>query len=175
MLKPLKHDFFAEMWSQSPVFGGGRRRRFCELWIPLLSGKSSLIRLFTSNETSSANSTDGRSSSPHRHHVHAAWPHLPFLAQTFSSFNLIGCKMTCCGSSLSRSRFASIDMRTVHGDLARDSGLERSVGGPAERVRGRLPLLVLGRSVSSRYVCADILYDRSVGRAWKGGGVSVRG
>ena len=61
--------FFAEMRPQSPVFGGGRRRRFCELRIPLLSGKSSLIRLFTSSETSSANSTDGRSSSPHRHHV----------------------------------------------------------------------------------------------------------
>ena len=60
-------------------------------------------------------------------------------------------------------------MRMVHGDLAMDSGLERSVGGPAERVRGRLPLLVLGRSVSSRYVCADILYDRSGGRAGKGG------
>ena len=120
--------------------------------------------------TSSANSTDGRSSSPHRHHVHAARPHLPFLAQTFSCFNVIGCKMTCCGSSLPLLRFASIDVRMVHGDLAMDSGLERSVG----RWTGRgsawasPSLLVLGRSVSSRYVCADILYDRSVEQGREG-------
>ena len=39
--------------------------------------------------------------------------------------------------------------------LIRGDGREQA----SERVRGRL--LVLGHSVSSRYVCADILYDRA--------------
>ena len=167
MLKPLKHHFFAEMRPQSsPVFGGGRRRRFCELRIPLLPGKSSLIRLFTSNldfigefdrRTEFIAAQAPRTCMLHGHTCHIF---LRLSVVSLASY-WIGCKTTCCRSSLSRSRFASIDMRMVHGDLARDSGFERSVGGPAEGVRGRLPLLVLGRSVSSRYVCADILYDRS--------------
>ena len=93
------------------------------------------------------------------------------------AFSLIGCKMTCCGSSLSRSRFASIDMRMVHGDLARDSGLERSVGGPAERVRGRLPLSLFLAAPFHHVTYVSIYHTigRSVEQGREGGGVSVRG
>ena len=52
------------------------------------------------------------------------------------------------------------------GSLEVDSGGRDGREQASERVRGRL--LVLGHSVSSRYVCADILYDRASERAGEG-------
>ena len=88
----------------------------------------------------------------------------------------IGCKMTCCGSSLPRSRYASIDMRMVHGDLAMDSGLEPSVVRWTERASALAspsPCSWPLRFITLR-MCRYII--RSGGRSSRvGGGVSVRG